>query len=56
MNPFLHPHALVEEGAHIGPKTRVWAFIHILPGANIAENIIFLRSLVVCNCGSRLAS
>jgi UDP-2-acetamido-3-amino-2,3-dideoxy-glucuronate N-acetyltransferase len=32
---FSHPTAIVEEGAHIGPETRIWAFVHILSGATI---------------------
>ena len=35
---FIHPKAIVEEGATIGPRTRVWAFAHILPGAFIGED------------------
>lgn len=31
----IHGHALVEEGASVGADTRVWAFVHILPGARI---------------------
>lgn len=34
----LHPHALVDEGAVIGPGTRVWAFAHVLPGAVIGAD------------------
>ncbi len=30
---FIHPLALVEEGASIGPGSRIWAYTHILPGA-----------------------
>lgn len=33
--PFIHPNALVEPGAQIGPGTRVWANVHILPKARI---------------------
>ncbi|MGD8353907.1 MAG: acyltransferase [Pseudomonadota bacterium] len=32
---YIHPNALVEEGVRLGDKTRVWAFVHILPGAEI---------------------
>ena len=32
---FIHPNALVEEGVTLGRGTRVWAFVHILPGAEI---------------------
>lgn len=35
---FIHPEAIVENGAIIGAKTRIWAFAHVLPGATIGEN------------------
>ena len=35
---FIHPKALVEPGAKVGARTRVWAFAHILPGAVIGED------------------
>jgi UDP-2-acetamido-3-amino-2,3-dideoxy-glucuronate N-acetyltransferase len=35
---FIHEHALVEQGARIGARTRVWAFAHILSGAVIGED------------------
>lgn len=31
---FQHPQALVETG-HVGHGTRIWAFVHVLPGATI---------------------
>lgn len=34
---FVHPNGIVEAGAQIGAKTRVWAFAHVLPGAKIGE-------------------
>jgi len=36
--PFVHPNALVDEGAKIGSRTRVWAFAHILKGAVLGED------------------
>jgi acetyltransferase-like isoleucine patch superfamily enzyme len=33
----LHPTALVDAGAQVGPGTRVWAFTHILPGAVVGS-------------------
>jgi UDP-2-acetamido-3-amino-2,3-dideoxy-glucuronate N-acetyltransferase len=36
-SPFIHPHALVES-EHIGPGTRIWAFVHVLRGAVIGAN------------------
>ncbi|GAA3592540.1 WxcM-like domain-containing protein [Klugiella xanthotipulae] len=37
MTAFFHPNALVES-PHIGDRTRVWAFAHILPGARIGSD------------------
>lgn len=36
--PFVHPHAVVEEGAAVGSRTRIWAFAHVLQGAVIGED------------------
>ena len=35
---FVHPDALVDEGANVGSGTRVWAFAHILKGAVVGED------------------
>jgi acetyltransferase-like isoleucine patch superfamily enzyme len=35
---FLHENSIVEPGARIGEGTRVWAFAHILPGAQIGAD------------------
>jgi UDP-2-acetamido-3-amino-2,3-dideoxy-glucuronate N-acetyltransferase len=32
---FVHPRAIVEKGAKIGPGTRVWAFAHVQTGARV---------------------
>ena len=34
---YIHPNALVEEDVILGQGTRVWAFVHILPGARLGE-------------------
>ena len=34
----IHSHALVDEGAKIGARTRIWAFAHVLAGAVIGED------------------
>lgn len=34
---FHHPQALVES-PHVGPRTRIWAFAHVLPGAVIGAD------------------
>jgi acetyltransferase-like isoleucine patch superfamily enzyme len=35
---FIHSHALIDKGAKIGARTRVWAFAHILSGATVGED------------------
>jgi acetyltransferase-like isoleucine patch superfamily enzyme len=62
--PFLHPAAICESSA-IGPRTRVWAFAHILPGARIGsdcnvcdhvfiENDVVVGDRVTIKCGVQL--
>jgi len=35
---FIHPRALVDEDAAIGPHTRVWAFAHVVSGAVVGAD------------------
>lgn len=62
---FEHEKAIVEEGAIIGEGTRVWAFVHILPGASIGtdcnlcdgvfiENDVIVGNRVTIKCGVQL--
>lgn len=50
---YIHPQAIVEEGATVGPRTRVWAFAHILPGAvvgadcNICDHVFIENKVVI---------
>lgn len=34
---FIHPTAMIDEGASIGSHTQVWHFCHVMPGAQIGE-------------------
>ena len=36
--PRIHSLAVVEPGARIGPRTRIWAFAHVLPGAVVGAD------------------
>ena len=36
-SPFVHPQALVES-EEVGPRTRIWAFAHVMPGARIGSD------------------
>jgi UDP-2-acetamido-3-amino-2,3-dideoxy-glucuronate N-acetyltransferase len=64
MNYFKHPHALVES-EDIGDNTRIWAFAHILAGAQIGadcnicdhvfiENDVIVGDRVTIKCGAQL--
>lgn len=35
---YIHPLGLVEPGARVGARTRIWAFAHVLRGAVIGED------------------
>lgn len=61
---FVHPRALCESEA-VGPRTRVWAFAHVLPGARIGadcnicdhvfiENDVVVGDRVTVKCGVQL--
>ncbi|MFZ3071582.1 MAG: WxcM-like domain-containing protein [Anaerolineaceae bacterium] len=63
--PFIHPNGIVEPGAKIGKGSRIWAFVHILPGAiigedcNICDNVFIENDVIVGNrvtikCGVQL--
>ena len=44
---YIHPSALVEEGAIIGSGTRVWHLVQVRPGAKIGEDCIIGRGVFV---------
>ncbi|HEX8089835.1 MAG TPA: acyltransferase, partial [Blastocatellia bacterium] len=52
---FIHEKALVEPGAQIGARTRVWAFTHILPRAvlgedcNICDHVFIENDVIIHN-------
>ena len=59
--PFIHPQSIVE-GKNIGEDTRIWAFAHVLPDAQIGsdcnicfgvfiENDVILGDRVTIKCG-----
>lgn len=64
-NIFIHEKALVELGAEIGKNTKVWAFVHVLPGAVIGcdcnicdhvfiENDVIIGDRVTIKCGVQI--
>lgn len=45
----IHPTAIVDEGAQIGPGTRIWHWVHICAGARIGERCSFGQNVFVGN-------
>ncbi len=46
---FVHPSAIVDEGAQIGEGTRVWHFVHVMAGARIGSDCVFGQNCFVGN-------
>lgn len=53
--PVIHESAYVDDGAQIGPGTRIWHFCHVLGGAVIGERCSLGQNVVVMN-GTRLGN
>lgn len=47
--PFIHPTAVVDEGATLGENTKVWHFSHVYPTAVIGRNCILGQNVMVAN-------
>ncbi len=45
--PFIHESAYVDEGAVVGPGTKVWHFCHVMPGAVIGRDCSLGQNVVV---------
>lgn len=50
---FVHPSAVIDEGAEIGAGSKIWHFTHIMPGAvigagcNIGQNVVVSPGVVL---------
>ncbi len=49
MSVFVHPSAIVDEGASIGGGTKIWHFSHIMPGAVIGANCNVGQNVFIAN-------
>lgn len=49
MTATIHPSAVVDEGAEIGQRSRVWHFAHVCGGANIGEDVSLGQNVFVGN-------
>jgi UDP-2-acetamido-3-amino-2,3-dideoxy-glucuronate N-acetyltransferase len=47
--PFIHESSYVDEGAQIGPETRIWHFCHVMAGAVIGARCSLGQNVVVMN-------
>jgi UDP-2-acetamido-3-amino-2,3-dideoxy-glucuronate N-acetyltransferase len=45
----IHPSAIVDEGAQIGPGSRVWHFVHVCAGARIGAGVSLGQNVFVGN-------
>ena len=45
--PFIHPSAIVDDGAEIGPGTRIWHFVHVLGRTRIGANCVLGQNVMV---------
>lgn len=44
---FIHPTAIVDEGANIGQGTKIWHFSHVMPNCKIGERCNIGQNVVV---------
>jgi len=49
MAAFIHPTAIVDDGARIGDGTRVWHWVHVSGGASIGRNCSLGQNVYVGN-------
>ena len=49
MGYFVHPSAIVDEGAQIGNDSRVWHFVHVCAGARIGSGVSLGQNVFVGN-------
>ena len=49
MSAFLHPTAIIDDGAQIGENSRVWHFVHVCGGARIGSNVSLGQNVFVGN-------
>lgn len=49
MSYYVHPTAIVDEGAQIGENTKIWHFCHIMPKAIIGKDCSLGQNVFVAN-------
>lgn len=46
---YVHPSAVIDDGATIGAGTRVWHFVHVMAGAEIGQDCVFGQNCFIGN-------
>ncbi len=46
---FAHPTAVIDDGATIGSQSKVWHFVHVMPGAVIGEKSVIGQGCFIGN-------
>lgn len=49
MKTFIHPTAIVDEGAQIGDGSRVWHWVHVCSGASIGKEVSLGQNVFIGN-------
>ncbi len=44
---FVHPSAIIDEGAEVGVGTRIWHFCHLMPTCKVGENCILGQNVYI---------
>lgn len=45
--PFIHPTAIVDEGASVGADTRIWHFVHVCSDASLGQRCVLGQNVFV---------
>ncbi len=45
--PFVHPTAVVEDGASIGAGSKIWHFCHLMAGSSVGANCVLGQNVMV---------
>jgi UDP-2-acetamido-3-amino-2,3-dideoxy-glucuronate N-acetyltransferase len=46
---YIHPTAVIDEGAQIGEGTRIWHFCHLMPSARVGQRCILGQNVYIDN-------
>lgn len=49
MSYYVHPSAVVDQGANIGEASKIWHFVHVMPGAVIGEDTVVGQGCYIAN-------